>query len=109
MGTKGFFQFKIMFQLAISDSFEYLCYRSTKKTIFLHLLCGDRFYSSESDDYGRQILMPKVDPRTVRLNVVFNPFNAEIYLTKDQKLKYFFQFEIIVNMINVLVSSFASF
>ena len=36
--------------------------------IFLLLQCGYRLQSSESDVYRRQILMTKVDPRTVRVN-----------------------------------------
>ena len=34
--------------------------------IFVLLQCGDRLQSTESDVYRRQILLTKVDPRTVR-------------------------------------------
>ena len=36
--------------------------------IFLFLQCEDRFLTSESDVYRRQILTTKVDPRAVRGN-----------------------------------------
>ena len=49
--------------LAISDSFEYLCYGSRPAIN----ICGDRLSSSESDVYRRHILTTKVDPRAVRV------------------------------------------
>ena len=74
--------------LALSDSFEYLCYGSTTiRNIFiltargstldvriLRLQTSDsddkRRLKSESDVYRRQILTTKVDPRAVRVNVL---------------------------------------
>ena len=38
--------------------------------IFLLSQCGDRLYSPESDVYRLQILMTKVEPRTVRVNIL---------------------------------------
>ena len=47
--------------LALSDSFEYLCYGSTTIINISTLIV------QESDVYKRQILTTKVDPRTVRV------------------------------------------
>ena len=49
-----------MSQLALSDSFEYLCYGSTA-IINIFILTA-----RESDVHRRQILTSKVDPRAVR-------------------------------------------
>ena len=38
--------------------------------IFLLIQCGDRLQFSESDVYRRQILMTKVDPRAVGVNML---------------------------------------
>ena len=48
-----------MSSLALSDSFEYLCYGSTAIRNILVLQRGDRLKSSESDVYRRQILSTK--------------------------------------------------
>ena len=56
--------------LALSDSFEYLCYGSTAIGIFLLLQCGDQLQLSESDVYRRQILTTKVNSRTVRVKAL---------------------------------------
>ena len=54
-----------MSYLALSVSFDYLCYGSTVIVIFLaSFSAGVDFRSSESDVYRRQILTSKVEPRT---------------------------------------------
>ena len=57
--------------LALSDSFEYICYGSTVIRNILHR-CGDRLYRSESDVYRRQILTYKDGPHTKRVNQDLN-------------------------------------
>ena len=43
-------EFKIILNvLALSDSFEYLCYGSTAMIFFNSFSAGDRLYTSESD------------------------------------------------------------
>ena len=54
---------------ALSDSFDYLCYRSTAIRNFFLLQREDRLYPSESDVYRHQILNGKVDSRAVRVNL----------------------------------------
>ena len=56
--------------LALSDSFENLCYRSTVIINILILLArGDRLYTSESDVYRRQILTYKDGLSTERVKM----------------------------------------
>ena len=66
MDTKGFFNLKssLMSELALSDSFEYLCYGYTTIISIFTL-------TAESDVYGRQILTTKVDPRAVRVQGLY--------------------------------------
>ena len=53
-----------MSQLALSDSFEYLCHESTTiRKIFTLTVRGSTL------DYRRQILTTKVDPRAVRVKL----------------------------------------
>ena len=58
---RGFFNLKSsqMSYLALSASFEYLCYGSTAIRNSLLFQCGDRLYTSESDVSRRQILTYK--------------------------------------------------
>ena len=80
-----------MSQLAVSASFEYLCYGHDKKLFLIHLntyfhmlWVYGRYKCCYSDsagiDFRRQILMSKIDPRAVRVKplrtnrAVFNPF-----------------------------------
>ena len=56
-----------MSQLALSASFEYLCYGSTA-IIDILILKYLIFYTSESDVYRRQILMYKYGSRIERVN-----------------------------------------
>ena len=56
-----------MSSLAISDSFEYLCYGSKAIRNIFTLTVQDRHWSTECDVYRRQILSTKVDPRVVRV------------------------------------------
>ena len=56
-----------MSQLALSDSFEYLCYGSTsitKKVIFI-------VWESTVWEYRRQILTSEADSRAVRVKDLF--------------------------------------
>ena len=55
-----------MSYLALSDSFEYLCYASTVIINIFYFYCVGIW---ESDVYRRQILTTKVYPRAVRVNV----------------------------------------
>ena len=68
METKGIFNLKSssMSYLALSASFEYLCYGSITITICLIV---DQLKTSEPDVYRRQILASKVDPPAVRINI----------------------------------------
>ena len=50
--------------VALSASFEYLCYGFTPIINILLFQCGDRLWTSESNVYRRQILTSKVDPHT---------------------------------------------
>ena len=60
-----------MSPLALSASFEYLCYWSTAINIFLFLVrVGHRIYTSESDVYRRLILTSKDGPRGERVNIL---------------------------------------
>ena len=56
-----------MSSLALSDSFEYLWYKSTAIRNIFTLTVRDRLQPSESDVNRRQILTTKVDPRAVRV------------------------------------------
>ena len=47
--------------------YHYKYFRPTQTS----LQSGDRFYTSESDVYRRQILTFKVDPRSGRVKVIF--------------------------------------
>ena len=58
-----------MSQLALSDSFDYLCYGSMSIRNIFTLSVWGGLYTSESDVCRRQILMAKVDPRPVRVNI----------------------------------------
>ena len=53
-----------MSSLALSDSFEYICYGSTTIRNNCTLTVGGS--TVESDVYRSQILTTKVDPRSVR-------------------------------------------
>ena len=53
--------------LALSASFEYLCYGFTAIINILLLQRGDRLQTSKSDVYIRQMRKFKVDPRAVRV------------------------------------------
>ena len=74
--------------LALSHSFEYICYGSTAiENIFTLTVWGSTLdvrmilmtkVDPQSDIYRRQILMTKVDPRILRVN----PYNAESFLFK---------------------------
>ena len=55
--------------LALSDSFEYLCYGSTASINIFTLSVRGSTWTSESDVCRRQILTCKVDPCAVRVNV----------------------------------------
>ena len=55
-----------MASLALSDSFEYLCYGSTDIRNIFTLYSAEIDLVSESDVYRRQIMMTKVDLRTVK-------------------------------------------
>ena len=57
-----------MSQLALFDSFEYICHLSTTIMNIYFFQCGDRLYTSESDVYRRQILTYKDGPRTEGVN-----------------------------------------
>ena len=60
-----------MSYLALSTSFEYLCYGSTAIINTINLFqCWDRFYKSESDIYRRQILTHKDGSRTERVSQI---------------------------------------
>ena len=54
----------------VYDHYNFTLYHSLP-LIFLLLQRGDRFYTSESDVYRRQILTYKVDPRAVRVNLFY--------------------------------------
>ena len=58
-----------MSQLAVSASFEYLCYGSTAIKNILILSVRNRLYTSESHVYKRQILTYKDGPRAERVKV----------------------------------------
>ena len=45
--------------IAVSASFEYLCYGSTAIINIILFQCGDRLWTSESDVYRRQNLTSK--------------------------------------------------
>ena len=70
---KGFFQIEIIRNvlLALSVSFEYICYGSTAIINILLFQCGDHFYrpTSESGVYRRLILTYKDGPCAERVNV----------------------------------------
>ena len=72
-----------MSSLALSDSFEYLCFGSTAiiyiKYIYNILTLSVRRQSSESDVYRRQILTTKVDPRTAM--VKDDKYTVETYIS----------------------------
>ena len=59
-----------MYWLAVSASFEYLYRGSTTIMNILFFLVRGSTFMSESDVLRRQILMSKVDPRAVRIDVV---------------------------------------
>ena len=75
-----------MSQLALPDSFEYLCYGSTAIRNILLFQYGDRLKSSQSDVYGRQILTTKVDPHAVFKYLVLYYY---IVITVDYFIKLF--------------------
>ena len=74
-------------------------------SIYKFFQCGDRLYTSESDDHRRQILTSKVNPHAVRVNpypavttiFVFNLFYLSTnslllgvkYVSKHQDLQIF--------------------
>ena len=66
--------------LALTASFEYLCYGSTT-IIIVTLTVQESTLDSESDVYRRQILTSKVDPPTVRVkwskNILFFVYHME--------------------------------
>ena len=69
-----------MFYVPLSASFEYVCYESIRPLeIILILQSGDRFQTSESDVYRRQIMTSEVDPRAVRVSFICDIVNAHIY------------------------------
>ena len=80
--------------LALPDSFEYLCYRSTASiNIFYSYSAGINFSCQNltSTDVG----MTEVDPRTVRVNLFSagTIFRCQILMSKDdsctEKIKHF--------------------
>ena len=72
--------------LALSDSFEYLCYGSTAtRNIVILTVWGSTL--------DVRILTSKVDPRAVRVN----PYNAEFVLFKPWRPKGYLQFAIVIN------------
>ena len=65
-----------MFQLGISDSFEYLCYGSRANiNICTFTVRGSTL---ESNVYRRQILTIKVDPRYVGLGWAEFPYSLDV-------------------------------
>ena len=56
-----------MAQLALSESFKYICYGSAAIRNMLIFSARDRLYTSGSDVYRRQILTYKDGPRTERV------------------------------------------
>ena len=64
----SFFQFEIIINVLVcfSAPFEYQCYGLKAIKNVLIFQCGDRFLTSKSDVYRRQILTFNVAPRTDR-------------------------------------------
>ena len=84
METKGFFLFEVITNVlaSFSVSFEYLCYGSTAvKNIFILLVLSDRFYTSESGVYRRQILTYKDGILTDRVKTLTYCYINQV--TKD--------------------------
>ena len=68
METKGFFQFKIIINVLVSSSFEYLCQESTTFRNIVIIPVRDRLYMSEFDVYRYQRLTYKGGPRAEKVN-----------------------------------------
>ena len=64
-----------MSQLALSASFEYVCYGPLE--IFQFFQCWDLLYMSEPDVYRRQVLRYKDGPRTERVKVAPKKVQAD--------------------------------
>ena len=80
---------EVYFHIIISDIFVSLydnaCVYTevhTRCVSVKPLQCGDRLYTSESDVCRRQILTCKVDPRTVRVNIIYNGRRPMTYVFK---------------------------
>ena len=113
--SKGFY-FNLISSLmsysALSDSCEYLWYRSTRLRpleICLLLQCGERLKTSESDVYRRQILTTKVAPRAVRVKTssIINPKQNQliqkIHLKKINMHDILFSRELAFALLNCLL------